>query len=175
MHDIHPYLPELFQDPGSLLYIGARPDACAWLNELYLAGNKIRVLEVWPENAIRLRGDIRIISIYCGDVRNFEFYIPTLPPDQLLPHDYTFWWHGPEHLFENEIIATLEILEKYTKKTIALACPWGIYPQGTHEGNPYEEHKTTLYPDFFIDLGYQVATDGEANRPGSEIMGWKQK
>jgi hypothetical protein len=172
MHDIQPYLPELFDQPGTLLYIGARPDACAWLTELAEAGHQITLLEVWPENARRFAGDSRIVSILTEDMRNLfsrDFFTPEQPEV-----DYTFWWHGPEHILPSQIESALIALEAITKRLIALACPWGLYDQGEHEGNPHEKHLATIYPHFFEWLGYETATDGKPDEARSEIVAWKR-
>lgn len=169
MHDIRPYFSEPFTQPGSLLYIGARPDAHSWLDELAEAGNSINILEIWEDNVIGLTraGYGNKASINIGDVRKVdEIYIQKF--------DYIFWWHGPEHVFLDEIYTTLERLEARARRLVAVACPWGLYPQGAHKGNPHEEHKTTLYPESFTKLGYEVATDGRENEAGSEIVAWKR-
>lgn len=171
MHDIRPFLPELFGEPGTLLYIGARSDAHSWLIELYESGNKIIILEVWENNINELREFIRDfdeIWITQGDVRSIGM------PAGLERFDYIFWWHGPEHLSQDEILTTLTNLESKANKMIALACPYGWYPQGAHDGNPYERHQSTLYPQFFEMLGYQTKTDGEKDQAESEIVAWKK-
>lgn len=179
MHDIRPFLSQLFTQPGTLLYIGARSDAHSWLDELHEAGNFISVLEAWPVNVISLIGHRAIRDLVQGDVRDIDstwrvrqgngFFADASYPN----FDYIFWWHGPEHLAESEIAPTLAKLEAKCNRLIALACPYGYYPQGAHAGNPYEIHQTTLYPDFFTGLGYEVRTDGESNMAGSEIVAWK--
>lgn len=166
MHDIHPFLSTLFNNPGTLLYIGARLDAHSWLEELIQAGNKVVILEVWPENYNELAEYPGLEELVIGDVRKVdEIFIGEF--------DYIFYWHGPEHLQYSEIEPTLTKLESKCNRLIALACPWGIYPQGAHKGNPYETHQCSLYPEFFLSLGYEVRTDGEVNRAGSEIVAWK--
>lgn len=166
MHDIRPYLPTLFTEPGSLLYIGARPDAHSWLPELHEAGHQITVLEVWEENAQGLKDDPRIQLLIQGDVRNVDDLFGNA-------FDYIMWWHGPEHLPLGIIIPTLYKLEQLARRMVLLACPYGLYPQGSHKGNPYEEHKTTLYPANFIEWGYEVRMDGTRDEAGSEIVAWK--
>jgi len=166
MHDIRPYLPQLFSEPGTLLYIGARPDAHSWLPELYEAGHLITVLEVWPANIEGLEGDIRISSLIQGDVRDVDSLHKYI-------FDYIIWWHGPEHLSYDDIQPTLIKLESKATKLVALACPYGYYPQGAHKGNPYETHRTTLYPVNFEEWGYEVRTDGIKDKAGSEIVVWK--
>src|SRR5262245_52068847 len=129
MHDIRPYLPELFTQPGNLLYIGARPDAHSWLPQFHEAGHHLTVLEVWPTNVKGLKGDSRIKELIQGNVRDIDKL-------KLGSFDYVVWWHGPEHLPFDEIESTLDKLWTRTRKTLAVACPWGYYPQGAHEGNP---------------------------------------
>lgn len=171
-HDIRPYLPEFFTQPGTLLYIGARADAHAWLEELLVAGHGISVLEIWSENAAGLirwiNSNYFDIDVIIGDVKEI---------DQKLPgnYDYIFYWHGPEHLLLSEIEPVLTKLEQKVNKTLALACPYGRYPQGASGGNPYEEHKSTLYPTFFEYHGFDVTTDGYPDEPGGEIVAWKRK
>jgi len=166
MHNIRPFIPQLFDNPGSLLYIGARFDAHSWLDELAQVGNVITVLEVWPANVTGLIGYKAITDLICGDVR----YVDELVEGEF---DYVFWWHGPEHLAEPEIEPVLQMLEMKCTRLIALACPYGVYPQGAHLGNVYEIHQTTLYPQFFEALGYNVGADGAPDKPGSEIVAWK--
>ena len=166
MHDIRPFLSRLFSQPGSLLYIGARPDAHSWLPELHQAGHTITVLEIWPENAAGLKDDTRISHLIEGDVREVGEL-----PDQF---DYIFWWHGPEHLAQEELAQVLPVLESKASRLIALACPWGYYPQGSHNGNFHETHLAYLYPSDFKELGYQVRLDGNPDQAGSEIVAWKE-
>lgn len=163
MHDIRPVIPELFTHPGTLLYIGARIDAHSWLDELIEAGHDITIVEVWSQNVIGLSDYPGVAVVKQGDVRDINE-----------PYDYTVWWHGPEHLPYHEIGPTLLRLEGLTRLMIAVACPWGVYPQGAHEGNPFEEHQTSLYPDYFERLGYHIKTDGKADTAGSEIVAWKR-
>jgi len=172
MHNIKPYLPELFTPPGgNLLYVGARPDAHSWLSELYEVGHKISLLEVWPENAKAMRSDNRIRQVITGDVRNVVTALVLF----IGIFDIVFWWHGPEHLAREEIGYILGQLECCASRLIVCACPWGVYPQGVHAGNPYETHLSYLYPESFLQLGYEVRTDGEADKAGSEIVAWKWK
>ena len=167
MHDIRPFLSQLFSNPGTLLYIGARSDAHSWLDELAISGNLISVLEIWPANIIGLIGHPAIVDLVQGDVRFASEIFNEAK------FDYVFYWHGPEHLAIDEIEPTLQMLEGMTGKLIALACSFGVYPQGEHLGNKYEAHQSTLYPEFFVSLGYEVETDGKPDEAGSEIVAWK--
>lgn len=183
MHDIRSFLSTLFNNPGTLLYIGARIDAHSWLDELIKVNHRIIILEIWQQNLNELEmaykgiysiypDEYRRIRLVGGDVRDLYFYpgIYTEHPDGF---DYIFWWHGPEHLKHDEIEPTLTKLESRCNRLIALACPWGVYPQGVYKGNPYETHQCSLYPEFFLSLGYMVRLHGKTDEPGSEIVAWK--
>lgn len=169
MHNIRQYLPELFTEPGTLLYIGARPDAHSWLDEFIEAGHTITVLEIWPENVKGLKQDTRFETIW-DDVRDIEIRFPIVPN-----FDYVIWWHGPEHVWPSELEKTLDALKKTTRKTLAVATPYGIYKQGPSNGNPYEEHVAAVYPSTLEWFGFETATDGKANVPGGEVVGWIRK
>jgi len=166
MHDIRPHIPEPFEKPGTLLYIGARLDACAWLTELADAGNEITLLEIWPKNARDFTGDPRLCNIVLGDVR-------ALPISD--GFDYVWWWHGPEHVEQKEFPHVIERLLAITHQLLAVAAPWGRYPQGVYQGNPTEQHYWSVYRPSLRRLGMETATDGRANTPGSEIVGWIRK
>jgi len=164
MHDVRPFLKTPFERPGTLLYVGFRPDACSWFQELYDAGNEMSVLEVWRPNAEAATHDLRIKGLcLLGDVRE------RLP----VAYDHIWWWHGPEHVFKDEFPVVFGPLLAAARVSIAVASPWGRYEQGLHEGNPHERHLWSVYEDDFAALGLEVRTDGEADQPGSEIVGWR--
>jgi len=165
MHDIRPILPELFNDPGSLLYIGARLDACSWLTELYEAGNVITLLEKWWPNLVQFVADGRIAFWKLGDVRRTRLEI----------FKYICWWHGPEHIPKDDFCPTMVYLRDRTERTLVVSAPWGLYPQGPHEGNPAEIHRWSVYEEDLQDFGFATATDGQKDHPGSHIVGWLRK
>lgn len=167
MHNIRPHIPLPFTKPGSLLYVGARVDACAWLDELEQAGNQITLCEIWGPNAEGFVG--RLFDVWNVDVVKVGELIQLYQAH----FDYIWWWHGPEHLNLERLERFLPELESYAHRLIALACPWGDYPQGEHEGNPYERHLASLHPEFFTERGYQVHLDGAPDQAGSEIAAWK--
>jgi len=171
MHDVRPFLPWPFTEPGTLLYIGYRKDACAWLQELSEAGNEITVLDVWPPNVTSVvgnGGDARVARFVVGDVRGAWDGNTGLAP----MYDHVWWWHGPEHVERSEWPGVATRLALHARRTLAVAAPWGLYAQEAHAGNQHEVHKWSVYEDDFLALGMNVATDGEKDRPGSEIVGW---
>ena len=83
------------------------------------------------------------------------------------------WWHGPEHIREDEIAPTFDKLKLITKKILIIACPWGIYEQNVIEGNPYEKHLSYLYPEFFENLGWQVDVIGKKDTQNNNLLAWQ--
>jgi hypothetical protein len=166
MHDIKPFLTMPFQKPGTLLYVGYRRDACSWLQELFDAGNTITILEAWPNNVTSSLDDSRVARFVVGDVRRAD------DPALEAKYDHVWWWHGPEHVERHEWPGAFQKLASKTRGCIAIAAPWGTYYQGAHQGNPHEIHRWSVYEDDFTRLGLNVRTDGEKDKPGSEIVGW---
>ena len=156
MHDIRQSVPELFVYPGSLLYVGARLDACTWLSELALAGNRITLLEIERANAQAFVGDSRVRGgVYTGDVRHVSG-----------DYDYAFWWQGPQVIDRREVVTTVRNLERHTGQIVVLASPWGYLPGG--------DNKWHIYPEHYEELGYEFAVIGEPDEIGSEIVAWKR-
>lgn len=165
MHDIRPHIPAPFILPGELLYIGYRPDACAWLHELAERGNQITVLEIHKQNILDAMGQEHdVIRFYLGDVRQVD-KLPGV-------WDYIFYWHGPEHIEKDEFPGVLEKLKAKARHLVAVAAPWGRYDQGPHQGNVHERHRWSVYREDLEVLGLKVITDGEMDHEGSEIVGW---
>lgn len=156
----------------SLLYIGARPERQEMLN-LFLEKNyTVTILEVFKPNydkLIELNKERKLFDyIEWGDVRD----IPVLFVDNA---DVVMWWHGPEHIELYELEKTLEIVESKAEKITILGCPNGVYFQNEVYGNPYEIHKSFLYPKNFERLGYQTKVIGEPDVMGGNILSWKKK
>lgn len=166
MHDVRPFLPAPFENPGTLLYIGFRSDACSWLPELHEAGNEITVLEVHAPNLTSALGDSRVARFIWGDVRQVDGAAIESK------YDYVWWWHGPEHIEKHEFAGVLQKLIIKTRRVLALASPWGLYPQGPHQGNVHEIHRWSVYEVDFIRQGLTVKADGQKDQLGSEIVGW---
>jgi len=157
-------LPGLFAKPGRMLYVGANPIRHYLADEFKAAEWHIELLEVCHANLMHYSNGGPFDKLTLGDVREMETGT----------YDVVFWWHGPEHIERGEIPDTLKRLEAVSNN-IVLGCPWGVYQQGAEYGNPYEEHKATLYPADFEAWGYEVATCGEADSGNglSHILAWK--
>lgn len=162
-------VPELFDAPGSLLYVGAHTGGFASSRILHAAGNHITVLEVWPNAIEVLKASplaARVSEFALGDVRH-------LADVGLPPFDYAVWLHGPEHIQFADLPGALANLEAITRRTVVLACPWGKAPHGWKE-NPHNKHLSFLEPNDFYRLGYQVAALSPINRLGGHMLAWKR-
>jgi hypothetical protein len=165
------YIPSLFEKPGTVLYIGARPDQYLAGKLLHEAGNEMTVVEIWPPTLAALRASRQMVWIdhlVQGDVREIERV--ALPHERF---DYTLWLHGPEHVEPEYVKPTIEKLEAMTGRIIVLACPWGRHPWPAEDGNPNQMHRSTLYPRHFDRMGYRVVAVWPENRLGSHMMAWK--
>ena len=149
---------------GSLLYIGASDKRQQMLG-LFIRNNYTYViLEIWRSNVEYLK--LQFKNVIEGDVRNTDKL-------ELGLFDIVMWWHGPEHVRENEIVPILDKLKLITKKILIIACPWGIYEQDVAGGNPHEKHLSYLYPEFFENLGWQTDAIGEKDTKNNNLMAWK--
>ena len=162
-------VPELEKKPGTLLYVGANANRHHYMPEFYLVGHEITVLEVWQPYIDGIIQKEMIHHIVQGDVRKVD--------EIALGHnlfDYSFWWHGPGHIHKEELAETVARLERITSKIVILGCPWGIYPQGTVNGNPFETHESALCPEDFEELGYETTTLGKKSVIDSNIVSVKR-
>lgn len=165
-------VPELFR-PGSLLNVGANRVRFELLDDLHRAGRRVTLLEIWPANVGRWKGDRRLEAVVRGDVRELD-RLRSDPDSGLGSYEAVLWWHGPEHIEREGLPATLSQLERAAERLIVLGCPWGVYPQGEFMGNPHDAHRASLYPADFEALGYEVATIGQPDRPDGSIIAWKR-
>ena len=154
--------PDLY-DHKSVLYIGARPDRKDYLLDFESAGYQIQILEVFTPNAEHLMKEGWFVIEM--DVRDF--------PETKRIWDVIFWWHGPEHVGEEDLPKVLARLEAAAKKMVVLGCPWGNVPQSKILGNPAEEHLSFLDENFFEERGYTTETLGVRNARRSNITAVK--
>lgn len=164
-------VPQLFKEPGTLLYVGACERRCQCAGQLFKAGNELTALEIWDVSLEKLKAS-RMASWFThfvlGDVRELGNY--KLPHDQF---DYGFWWHGPEHVSCHEFVPTVKKLETITKKIVVLASPWGRAFGPVVFGNPHNAHRCYLHIEDYMALGYRVAAIGPKNKPFGNILAWK--
>lgn len=148
MLDAPSLVPWLFERPGTLLYIGYRPPACPWLDELAEAGNEVTVLELEPRNVTLHLGDPRVTNFMVGDVRRRQFGV----------FDHIWWWHGPERVLESEFPGLVCALCMKARSSVVVCSPIGMqaHPQGFWY----------VLPDDYRAVGLETAHDED------EVMGW---
>ena len=151
----------------TLLYIGASKARAEMLSYFIEKNYKITIMEAWTENVLYYRQNSEF-NIIQADVRD----VSKMP---LGGFDVITWWHGPEHVEKKLLPDIFNELFKHTKKILIVACPWGRYEQQAVKGNPYEVHRSHLYPEFFKEFGFKTSTLGRKDRRGSNLVAWKRK
>lgn len=116
------------------------------MNEVVNAGKKWTILEVWKDNCDYMRSS-GLDVIEC-DVRNIKSIDRNF--------DAIIWLHGPEHVTWKEFLLCRKEIENKSNVLTLYQCPIGEYPQGALYDNPYENHVSTIFPNMFSDLGYDV-------------------
>lgn len=106
------------------------------------------ILEVFEPNVkdIIARG-CREDKITCGNIQDISDV-----PEGI---DTLLFWHGPEHLKKEEMLALVPSLENLFPNII-FGMPLGEEPQGAAYDNPYENHISVWYPEDWEKLGYEV-------------------
>lgn len=161
-------VPELFEQPGTVLYIGAYNRRFFASSPLHAAGNEITVVEVWQpfiEGLKVHRFRHRIAHLIQGDVRE----LPELPHET---YDYALWFHGPEHIAKEDFDLARQQLEARAR-CVVMTCPWGKFEHGVAHNNPYTRHLGHYNPHDFIKHRYRVACIGPPDHPGSQLQAWR--
>jgi len=149
-----------------VLNIGANRCANPGLvDELKEAGAKVHLLEAWDQNVTyyRKKDKTKFASIAQGDVRDL--------PGEMGLFDAVVWWHGPEHLPADEWPIAVRVLESMAPLVI-LGCPWGMWEQGEADGNPFEVHQSSIYPEDLTSCGYTVRAIGMGADNSSYLVAW---
>lgn len=155
--------PSIFQNK-KVLYVGAREDRFDYSEEFIKGNSKITVLEIYPENVKKLKQLSWLESVIEGDICTYT---------DLEKYDLIFWWHGPEHVTEQELKKVLPSLETIANEAVVLGCPWGYFPQDDIYGNMHEKHISHLDYTIFEEFGYAVECLGRKDVHGSNITAVK--
>lgn len=158
------YLPWLFLgEPGrSLLYVGAnqlRPPFHA--QRLKQTGWNLHLLEIFPGNVDFHRHTGLFDTLTLGDVRTVRL---------IRKFDAVFWWHGCEHIPQEDLAHTIAKLETLAPNVI-LGCPDGHSPQDAVYGNAAERHQWSVDAGDLRSLGYQVVAYAPVGR--KHLLAWK--
>lgn len=141
-------LPDIFNMKyNSILYIGAISYNFTYYNEIKNNYNVIDVIEINKNHCENIKNAKWINNIYNTSIENFN---------STNKYDIVFWWHGPEHIKENDIQNVLLKLENNCNNYIVLGCPWGYSPIDSG-------HITTINENFFEKYGYNCVYSGKKN------------
>ena len=166
-------VPGLLSGPRgrACLYVGATPWRFQLGEELHEAGYEVTLLEIDKANAYFYGGHPWLRGgVICGDVRG----IGDLAAGRRW--DVVVWWHGPEHIAQEDLERTVRGLEA-VGGLVVLAAPWGRNDQPMIQGNEHQEHKSHLQPGDFERLGYKTATCGVEGDLSTwpHILAWKSQ
>lgn len=163
-------IPELWANPGRVLYVGANKQRAHYLPELTEAGATVDLLEIDEGKAAYWQERGGFDQVHVGDVQRW------CAGDAL--YDVAFCWHGPEHIEREQLDDALANLESAVKPggLIVLGCPWGQAPYADEEHyDAHEQHVGAYYPEDFEQRGYTVFVDGTRDRIESSQIAWKRK
>lgn len=153
--------PDVF-DHQTYLYIGARDDTFNLSEQL--RQKSVSVLEVYDDYIVRLR-ESDWLDVIKGDIRLWE-------TDR--QWDVVIWWHGPEHIPEQDLDVLIPKIETFATKIAVMAGPWGHTTVRTNHKNPYEFHFSVLTPERFAKHGYTVRTVGQKDTFESQLCAVKK-
>ncbi len=159
-------VPQIFIDPGTVLYIGARAKRHDYIEEFFAVGNVITVIEVFPRNVEEMRANQCVSKVIAGDVCEIEKH-------GLGKFDYVVWWHGPEHVTKKKAFPTIGKLEQMSRRAVIFGMPLGRVEQRKAYQNTYEAHRSFWYKSDWKKLGYRAVSIGRQGDMGSHLLAWK--
>ena len=172
-------IPELWANPGRVLYVGANKRRAYYAKELKEAGATLDLLEIDEGKAKHWRTKDMFSVVEVGDVTSWLVDNPACVGFSWDgDYDTAFWWHGPEHVTREQLDDALANLESVVKPggLIVLGCPWGEAPYADEEHyDEHEQHVGAYYPEDFEQRGYTVFVDGTRDRIESSQIAWKRK
>lgn len=89
--------------------------------------------------------------------------------------DCIFWFQGPEHIHQNQMLPTFNLMFNIARRAIICTCPWGAYydRQETLNNNVWEAHKqksmtaSNFGPEF---KDYTISYGGGINTASGQIL-----
>ena len=133
----------------SVLNVGYRHDSDDTV-ENFCRLHKINfdIIEIYSENCMNIRKER---NLFC-----YEWDITNIKNLQCPNYDIILWLHGPEHISWDAFLDCRSDIENKANYAVLYQAPIGMYEQGALYGNPYETHVSTLYPEMFENIGYDV-------------------
>jgi hypothetical protein len=106
-------------------------------------------LEIFETNCENGKRQYPTHNFILGDVRNIKTLIQR-------KFDLIIWWHGPEHIYENELVPTITDIESLLNDNgvIILGSPDGWQEQYADDGNVHNDHVSGPDSDFYKSLNY---------------------
>lgn len=159
LEQLKPLLARL--NPKSILDVGMGRGSYGWWlrNEFGFTGH-LTGLEIWApyvEGPDALAGGNRshYNVIHVGDVRASLPWIDAVKPDIVFAFDVL------EHMSEADAVRVLRHLQRACSKAVLVSCPRIPYPQGPHNGNPFEEHIRECWTtEEMSALGSEIVHEG---------------
>jgi hypothetical protein len=158
------------------LYIGAKyhnRKLPALYKRLRQMCKRLICYEAFDDNVKGIEAAGLFDEVLCADI-SFLLNMGIPIDDHGDAFDLIVWWHGPEHCDFYDTLCILRILPEYATY-FWTACPWGYSPQKAVYGNEYEEHRSSLYPEDFLRLGFNVTTAGHPDSTSTkgQIVAWR--
>jgi len=157
-----------------VLYVGAKVQGArhpSLLDAVRKVARTVECLELYAPNVEALRTRKFFDVVYQGDIREWYPAGALYNGAMRSGFDLLLWWHGPEHLpFVDAITLLARLASARPVPALAIACPYGLTPQGAVGGNPHEKHACGLLPEDFERLGFTVSVCGRPNKKGGNIL-----
>jgi len=141
------------------------PDASVRVINALGINSEFTHLEIFETNFNSGKKQYPHHNFVLGDVRN----IKNLLKDKF---DLIVWWHGPEHIYEHELISTIAAIETLSNENgvIILGSPNGWQEQYGLDGNIHNDHVSGPDSDFYQNIGYESHV---VNVPPLAIVAYK--
>lgn len=168
-NEVIPSIPE-FDGLKSVLQCGARQgDGWQKIFKGFQRNGFMRfeILEIFQRNVNWLRTQRAWpCPIHSGDIR----HIGDIKSLQGKEFDVVTFWHGPEHISQEEFEDVLVRCKEHLKAKFFIAgAPWGKWEQGNIFDNPHEVHVRHWYPEEWEAMGFDVWTFNDPEKkPGPD-------
>jgi len=152
----------VFSEIKNAIFIGIRKD----YTEKHMVDDMIRRnhtqvlwLEIWRPNCTRCQEAARPSIILNDDMVNIGDRFADNAVDAVVAIQVL------EHVSLNQALELLEVFKRVARKLVMIETPYGERSQGPADGNKYEAHQCSFYPDTFIEAGYEAHTVTEKKNP----------
>jgi len=140
---------------NSAVFVGLRKSAEEnyIIQELSEHNTQCLRLEVWRPNCEQCKDDVRSPIINENMLNMKRMFVPQSV-------DMIFAKQVLEHVALDKAMDMLLVWAHIARKIVLVESPQGEYVQGAIDGNPYEEHKSSLLVKHFHTMGYNTYVGG---------------